>query len=216
MAIVIGASTNAGIGGGDYCIISANWGFNPGSQRLYCLGSWEPHETYYRPSETLNLTLYAPGPTYGVTPTEDCVDADTINAYVDPAACGDTFLGLSGNWWVTGYSFSKDDAAMPGQESWSLTRWKNLSYPDPDAQTTAYPTHVMRGISEGQGTLNAGLRFAAGTTIVSSQTGNVSAGGFGRADTLYIGVIDQVGGGSSTPGETGQGSATLNYTQLYI
>lgn len=216
MAIVIGAASNAGIANGNYCVLSVNWGYNPGAQRLYCLGSWSPYETYYRPTETLNLTIYAPGPTYNVEPTQDCVDANTIAAYVDPAACGDeTYDGFDGQWWVTGYSYNKDDASMPGQETWSLTRWKDLTTADPNPATTTEPSYVMRNISEGQGTLNAGLSFLA-AGLVQSTTGNVSAGGFGRADTVYIGTIDQVGGGSSTAGETGQGSATLNYTQLYI
>jgi hypothetical protein len=212
MAIVIGAATQVSFEGA--CVISANWGYNPNVQRLYCIGEWIPDEdhVYYRPTETLNLTIYSPGPTYDTSPSETCADANSISASVSPAACGGSFGSLTGNWLVNSYSFSKDDASLPGQESWSLTRWKDLNSTPP----TNYiePTYVLRGISEGQATGNAGVVFTGST--VETETGNVSAGGFGRADTLEVGVVSQVGGGSSTAGDTGQGSASMPYTPLYL
>ena len=216
MAIVIGAATQASLAGGDYCVLSVNWGYNPNVQRLYCLGEWVATEerTFYRPTETLNMTIYAPGPVHSVPPTTECADANTIQASVDPAACGDeTYDAFSGDWWVTSYSYTKDDASLPGQESWSLTRWKGLN--TLTTGNTIEPTYVMRGIAEGQGTVpESGIVFSGFT--VETQTGNVSAGGFGRADTLQVGVVESVGGGSSTAGDTGQGSASIPYTPLYI
>jgi hypothetical protein len=73
----------------------------------------------------------------------------------------------------------------------------------------------MRGIVEGQGTLNAGLSFEPGTRV-ESQSGSVSAGGFGRADIVYNGTITAVGGGSSASGDTGNGSANIPLTPMYI
>lgn len=213
MAIVIGAATQVSFYGA--CVTSANWGYSPNIQRLYCIGSWVPSEarTTYRPTETLNLTIYSPGPTHSVSPTTSCEDANGVSASITPAACGDAYGSMGGNWLVTSYSYTKDDATMPGQESWSLTRWKNLATSSPS--NTVYPTYVMRGISEGQATdSSAGIVFQG--TTVSTFTGNVSAGGFGRADTLLLGVISQVGGGSSAAGYTGQGSASIPYTPLYI
>lgn len=212
MAIVIGAATQVSFGGA--CAISANWGYNPNTQRLYCIGEWTPRDelTYYRPTQTLNLTIYAPGPSYSTEPTTSCADANTISASVSPAACGGSIdADASGSWHVTSYSYSKDDATLPGQESWSLTKWQNVPSP---GTNSVEPTYVMRGISEGQATSNAGVSFTGNT--VSTSTGNVSAGGFGRADTLDIGVVSNVGGGSSSSGDTGQGSASIPYTPLYI
>lgn len=210
-SIIIGAATQVSFNGA--CAISANWGYNPNPQRLYCIGSWSPFQTYYRPTETLNITIYAPGPSYDVTPTEECADANTIGASISPAACGDeNYPTLAGQWMVTGYSFSKEDASLPGQESWSLTRWTDLA--STPFQNTVEPTYVMRGISEGQSTPNAGIDFVGET--VDSYSGNVSAGGFGRADTLAAGVVERVGGGSSAAGDTGQGSVSIPYTPLYI
>lgn len=212
MAIVIGAATQVDFSGA--CVVSANWGYNPNVQRLYCIGEWVPDDSrvYYRPTETLNLTIYAPGPTYSTSPTTSCADANSISAGIDPAACGGSFGSLTGSWLVTSYSYTKDDATLPGQESWSLTRWKNLNS-EPSSNFTE-PTYVMRGISEGQATPEAGIIFTGST--VETQTGSVSAGGFGKADTLEIGVVSQVGGGSSAVGDTGQGSASIPYTPLYI
>lgn len=213
MAIIIGAATEVSFGGA--CVISANWGYNPNVQRSYCLGEWLPRDefTFYRPTQTLNLTIYAPGPSYSVSPTQSCSDANSISASISPSACGGSAGGdVSGSWLVSGYSYTKEDAALPGQESWSLTRWKGV--PSPSSGNYIEPTYVMRGISEGQATGNAGITFSGDT--VETLAGNVSAGGFGRADILEVGVITSVGGGSSAAGDTGQGSASIPYTPLYI
>jgi len=212
MAIVIGAASQVEFAG--TCVISANWSYSPNVQRLYCIGEWIPSQerTFYKPTESLNLTVYSPGPTHQIEPTQDCQDANGVTASIDPAACGETFNAFSGEWLVTSYSYTKDDATLPGQESWSLSRWKNFSTSNPP--NTVEPTYVMRGISEGQSDGNSGITFQ-GTTVETS-TGNVSAGGFGKADRLEMGVITSVGGGSSAAGDLGQGSASIPYTQLYI
>jgi len=210
MAIVIGAATQVSFAGA--CVLSANWSYNPNVERLYCIGEWVPSQVFYRPTESLSLTIYAPGPTYDVAPSTSCVDANTISASVTPAACGESYPAMSGSWLVNQYSYSKEDAAMAGQETWSLTRWKSLSSSLPGG--TIEPTYVLRGIAEGEGTMNAGIVFE-GTTI-TSYNGSVSANSFGRADTVYIGVVSLVGGGSSAAGETGQGSVSIPYTPLYI
>lgn len=214
MAIVIGAATQVSFGSA--CAVSANWGYSPNIQRLYCIGEWTPSNarTFYRPTESLNITIYAPGPSYSTDPTQSCADANTISASVNPATCGGQSVdAFSGQWMVTSYSYSKEDATMPGQESWSMTRWQGLTTSSP--QNAIDPTHVMRGIAEGQATPNdSGVTFTGAT--VQTFTGTVSAGGFGRADTLDMGVVTNVGGGSSAVGVTGQGSASIPYTPLYI
>jgi len=215
MAIVIGAATTVSFY--NTCVVSANWGYNPNVQRLYCIGEWTPSDdrTYYRPTETLNLTVYSPGPTHTVNPTTSCTDANTVSASVNPAACGAAFSSLTGAWMVSSYSYSKDDASMPGQESWSLTRWKSLNATPPNNYIE--PTYVMRGITEGSASdpiANTGIVFTGST--VASYTGSVSAGGFGKADVMYVGVVESIGGGTITAGETGQGSASMPYTPLYL
>jgi hypothetical protein len=213
MAIVIGAATQVDFYG--RCAISAQWGYNPNTQRLYCIGEWAPREdlTFYKPTQTLNLTIYAPGPTYPTAPSEGCENANEVDAGVTPAACGGNVGGdISGSWFVNSYSYTKDDANMPGQESWSLQRWQNVPAPSTGG-TFVEPTYVMRGISEGQGTPYSGIVFNGGTVTIS--TGQVSAGGFGKADDLEAGVVASVGGGASDT-SIGQGSASIPYTPLYI
>jgi hypothetical protein len=205
MAIVIGAATIVQFVGA--CVVSASWGYNPNPQRLFCLGEWTPRTTLIKPTRTLNLVVYSPGPSYSTQPTTSCTDANRISASIAPAACGGSFPSMSGSWWVTGYSFSKDDAQMPGQESWSLTDFKAGS-------GNENPTYVLRGISDGQGTPNAGITFT-GSTIESS-SGSVSAGGFGQAYEILTGVVSRVGGGDGSVGTTGTGNVSIPYTPLYI
>ena len=203
MAIIIGANTHVSFGSG--CVISVNWGLSPNSQRLYCLGSWNPFITINKPTSTLSVTCYAPGPSYGTAPTLSCTNANTMSAGVTPGSCGGGGgSGVAGSWYVTSYSYSKDDAIMPGQESWSMMQYTGENL----------PSYVLRGVAEGAGTDNSGIVIQNETA--SSSTGSVSAGGFGRADTLRAGTISSVGGGSSGAGETGQGSASIPYTPLYI
>lgn len=203
MAIIIGAATTVNFMGA--CVTSANWGASPNNQRLYCLGSWDPHLTISKPTETLSLTIYAPGSSYSTVPTTSCANANTVTASIAPTACGGSANGpTSSSWYVTSYSYSKEESSMPGTESWSLQQWIGLQ-----------PSYVMRGITDGQATNNAGITFSS-TDAVGSATGSVSAGGFGRADSLTTGVVSSVGGGSSTAGDTGQGSANIPYTDLYI
>lgn len=203
MALVIGAATTVSFGGA--CVTSVNWGGNPNNQRLFCLGSWTPHLVISKPTSTLSVSIYAPGPSYETSPTTGCHNANTIGASVNPGSCGGGGAGgVGGSWYVTSYSYSKDDATMPGTESWSMQQWVG----------SLQPSYVMRGITEGQGSPNSGISFASIDGIVT--TGSVSAGGFGRADDLNIGVVASVGGGSSAAGATGQGSASISYTDLYI
>lgn len=202
MGIVIGAGTTAEFSGA--CIVSASWSVSQNTQRLYCLGSWTPDNSIDRPTQTLNFTVYSPGPTYTTAPTTECTDANMISASISPAACGGSAGDLSGDWFVTSYSFSKDDAILPGQESWSMQQWIGTTPPD----------YVIRGTAEGSGTETAGIEFEGDTTEGSS--GSVSAGGIGRADTVTIGVVSSVGGGSDVEGETGTGSVSIPYTPLYL
>ena len=101
MSIVIGAGTSVGFYGA--CVVSANWGYNPNTQRLYCVGEWSPSYTYDKPTETLSLVIYSGtgGPVYDTSPTESCANATQVSASIDPAACGDAVASISGDWWVS-------------------------------------------------------------------------------------------------------------------
>ena len=207
MAVIIGFSTVASFGGA--CVISANWGASPNTQRFYCLGNMTPHMSISKPTETLNLSVYSGhSNTFDASPSSGCDDADgPIVASISPAACDGAVAGMSGNWFLQSYSYQKDDSAMPGQESWGLIRWI-------EGVGGVAPSYILKGISEGQGTANCGITFDGAT--VSSFTGSVSAGQIGRADTIQMGQVGSIATGSNAAGETGQGSASIQYTQLYI
>jgi len=209
MAVIIGAGTTVSFYSA--CVISANWGYNPNTQRLYCIGEWTPTFTYDRPTETLSLSIYSGtgGPSYDTTATTTCVDANQLSASVTPAACGASVGSVSGPWFGNSYGYSKDDPQLPGQETWGMQKWVG----------SILPTYVLRGISEGSGTTlgtgaNPGITYIGTTT--NSQSGNVTANGVGRHDFLTVGVVGNVGGGSSTGGLIGQGSVSMPYTPLYV
>lgn len=206
MAIIIGAGTIVSFAGA--CVISANWNYNPNVQRLYCLGSWSPYQSLARPTETVSLTIYAPGPSYNIPASEVCEDvSDEVSVSVSPAGCGTALGGVSGQWGITSYSYSKGDPQAPGQESWSFTRWVGDNVPD----------HVIRGISEGSATdpiVNTGIIFEGATS--EGTTGSVSAGAVGNADKTYYGVVAVIGGGTSARGEIGSGSASVPLTPLWL
>lgn len=206
MAIIIGAGTIASFAGA--CVISVSWGYSPNTQRLYCLGSWSPHQSLDRPTETVSLSIYAPGPSYNIPASDACENVSSdVSVSVSPGGCGTPLGGVSGNWGITSYSYSKDDPQAPGQESWSFTRWVGENVPD----------YVIRGISEGSATdpiVNTGIVFEGTTSEGTS--GNVSAGGVGRADKTYYGVVAVIGGGTSARGKIGSGSASIPLTPLWL
>jgi len=214
MSIVIGATTTVSFPYGE-CVVSVSWGYNPNVQRLYCLGSWDVFDTIEKPTETFNVTIYAPGSSMNVLPTGECANASPlITASVSPTVCGDPVPGVSGDWYLTSYGFNKDDPVGPGQETWSMTRWVA-------GGSTPLPTYVIRGIAEGQasnvdGVVNSGVIFTGITT--EATTGSVSAGAVsvGRAYTNTVGQVVSVGGGTNAGGETGTASVSIPYTPLWL
>jgi hypothetical protein len=204
MGIIIGAMTTISFSQGT-CVTQASWSASPNTQRLYCVGSWTPYDTIEKPTETLNLTVYSPGNSFDITPSTSCEIASQATASIDPAGCGGGSEGpTSTSWHVNSYSFSKDDAQMPGTESWSMMQYIGTNTPD----------YVLRGISEGSASGDAGITFTGSTT--TSAQGSVSAGQVGRSDELILGQVSSVGGGSSTQGEIGQGSVSIPLTPMWL
>jgi len=219
MGVIIGAATTVSFSSGHATQVS--WTINPNVQRAYVLGQWGPYEPAQikSPTETMNVTVYTPGPTYSTEPTDECVLANQIAASVSPAGCGSGSDGPSStNWYVNSYSCSKGDPRQPGSESWSLQQYVTLG----DAGVRL-PTYVLRGISEGSATgeeavgvvaPKAGVVFEG--TADSGTTGSVSAGQIGRSDNQFTGVISQVGGSTCGTGDIVSSSCSIPYTPLYI
>lgn len=204
MGVIIGAGTQVT---GFANAISVNWGASPNTQRLYVLGSSEAYITIKKPTANFSVTVYSKGPSFPVPPSVNCGAASTISAGVSPGACGcpSTGPGVTGSWYLTSYSYSKDDPNMPGQESFSMMQYIV-------GGGAVAPNVVIRGIAEGTWSDNAGI---SGEEDGVASTGSVSAGGIGRADSLSVGTVTSVGGGSDAKGATGQGSASIPYTPIY-
>jgi len=201
MGIIVGAGT---IVTGFANAISANWGGSMNSQRIYVLGKSTAYITIKKPTATLSVTCYSPGPKIDIKASGSCSPASTCAGGVTPGACGGCGGGgdgVTGSWYLTSYSYNKMDPIIPGQESFSMMR-----YLDP------VPTIVLRGPAEGSWSPNSGI---TGDPDGSATTGSVSAGGLGRADTLEVGIASAAGGGSAAVGDTGQGSVSVPYTPIY-
>ena len=230
MAIIIGAGTTYSFDyQGNGCVVSANWGYSPNNQRVYCLGSWSAAYNFARPTENLSFTMYSPSAFYAITPSTECENVTDINASVAPAACGagSTELAVDGFWALTGYNYSKDDPNLPGQETWNMTRWVAC---DTCSPTVPAPNYVLRGVSDGQGTADGAIGSVGGNDDLilisgvilnaadstSSRSGSVSGGQVGRGDVIYTGTAKQVGAGSAATGIIGNGSANIPLTPLWI
>lgn len=217
MAVIIGAGTtvSADMWPASACVISANWAYNPNSQRLYCLGEWAAYDTIKRPTQTLNIVIYSQGSiSQDIQASTSCTTITdvAVGASVTPASCAGAVAPFSYNDWViVSYGYSKDDPLLSAQESWGLQRWAT------GAGITA-PSHVIRGIAEGSVTIDvegeAGMVFS-GATDEGTQ-GSVSAGAVGRADTTKTGVVTAAGNSQSVSGHIGTGSVSVPYTPLWL
>ena len=99
MAIIIGTGTIVSFYGA--CVASAQWSAAQNTQRLYCLGQIDAEFVYNKPTETLNLTIYAgTGPDdHDVGASTTCDIPNTVTASLTAAACGGgSSVSLSGNW----------------------------------------------------------------------------------------------------------------------
>lgn len=235
--IVIGFGTNVTGLFADACVTSLNWGYNPESQRLYCLGSMTAAFVVQRPIETISLTVYSDATT-GVTnaidvrPSEDCGGLADYNIGVTFGNCvgqqpDDIVDSYSSPWYLTSYAFSKEEPNMPGQETWSFQRWVTLdgssipSYPRTVGNTeylaAAQPTVILRNVSEGQTTSQSVTGVTLDNdTVIYSRSGSVSAGQIGNADDMEIGTVEWVGDPQYSAGDTETGSASIALNPMWL
>lgn len=209
MGVIIGGATTVAFGA-NCCAVSAQWGMSANRQDVYCLGSYVPNSVYsiLKPQTTLNLTVYSPGPSHSVPGSSSCENATTLTASVNPAGCkgtGGGGAGVSGEFWVVGYSYSKQSKDTPGQESWSLVRYEEANGVSPT---------VLRGTATGQGTSGSGITFGANPT--SGTAGSISANSIGTSDDITAGIVTKVGAGEGSDADGGSGNASIPYNVLYI
>lgn len=225
MGVIIGFGTDVTGIFSNACAVSAQWGVNPNTQRLYCLGSFSAYRTVEKPTETLSVTVYSPsggsgiGP-YSITPSTSCSTPTSITAGVNPASCDVEVTSFSYNdWQLTSYSYNKSDPQMIGQETWGLTRWIDGSNPS----ESPAPTVLLRGITEGSANVAFGVTDGSivgitfdMTSVLESMTGSISAGQQGNADRSFTGVVTAVGNPSAGAGDICSGSANITFTPLWL
>lgn len=226
MAVVIGSATSVVFGSGtssssSVCVISAQWGYSPNNQDAFCLdGVGDPitNRAVFKPEKTLSLTVYAPGPTYLTPLTKNCTTAvSTLSATVTPGLCSGTGGGVTDTGWVvTAYSYSKETKDSTAQESWSLVKY--LGFGVGNITSLVAPTAVLRVSAQGQSSEGSSTGIVFSTILpVAATAGSISVGSLGKADTMTIGTVSQVGGGGGvTTTPAGTGSAQMAYNPVYV
>jgi len=211
MAVIIGFGTTVGGAFSGSCATSVNWGLAPNVQRLYCLGSTDVHASIEKPQENVSVTIYqGTGPTIDITPSTTCDDITSTTVTIDPASCGGSIGGISGNWYLSSYNYTKGDPNLDGTESYSFTRWVA-------GGATPAPDHVIRNMADGQATQTTGCGIDFyGTPSITGLTGSVAAGGTGTAQTTYFGTVQNVGGASIGAGNIESGSANGPLQPLWV
>ena len=230
MGVILGTMTTVVVGGVNTGFQSVNWNINRQPNRLWQLGSWAPWATQVGTTVTISITTYAGAlAAQELRASTSCEtspaskDISISAESCDPATEVDVEYE---NMFLTSYSYSKGDAIGFGTESWSFQKWIESGVGG-DFMTMPEPTYVLQGTTEGSksgNVTNLGLEFfsdgdVGGSHIVEGQQGSVSAGfpGVGNADTIQLGLVNQVGGGSlEDGGKTGQSSATIPHQPLYI
>jgi len=236
MAVIIGAGTtvvstqfpNEGI-------VSVQFGFSPQVERLFQLGSFDPYDSTIQKTRTLSLNVYGSRPAGGggsvplsVPPSVTCDDAGVVNITVNPASCVGSLLPFAKDYFVTGYSYSKDNLGF-GQETWSFTS-------KPEIPGFTGTIVMLRGIAEGTIATGPGIMTSAdmGITVdelasndsfgapIEGESGSVQAGtpGLGNFDIQRFVIVTQIGGsvGKSTSidGFSGQTSIQIPMTPVFI
>jgi len=196
--------------------ISVNTGAGFQQQILYQLSSVDPvYDVIIQAQETVNISIYAPGPGYNTQSSLNCEPANSISLSVDPGFCGSPVQGASinGNFYVSNYTYSKNRDTY-GIETWSLIAAPKFM----DANLNVlYESIFLRGVALGSSTDGeTGVSFAQ--TVPGEHVSiNVSAGfpGVGQANTAHYGIVASVGGGAGAGPSDGQASVNIPYTSIY-
>jgi len=230
MGVILGVMTTVSIDGDNTGFQSVNWNINRQPNRLWQLGSWAPWKTQVGTTVTISVTSYAGALAVQTlrasTSCEISPASKTIAISADSCDPATTVDVSYANMFLTSYSYSKGDAVGFGTESWSFQKWIESGVSG-DFLVMPEPTYILQGTTEGSKSGNVtslGLVFfsdgeVGGSHIVEGQQGSVSAGfpGVGNADTIQLGLVKQVGGGSlEDGGRTGQSSATIPHQPLYV
>jgi hypothetical protein len=163
-----------------------------------------------------------------VNPSTSCTDAGTTNITITPAACGGSLTPFSDSFFVTSYSYQKENNGY-GQETWAFTS-------KPEIPGYGGTIVMLRGIAEGQISTGDGVMSSTlmGVTVdeaasndslgaaIEGESGSVQAGtpGLGNYDVQRYVIVTAVGGstgrGAAVDGYSGQASIQIPMNPVYI
>lgn len=216
MPFVISAGVNiTGFGTG---FQSVNLSLTPNIQRLYELGQTLPFDKNITRQTTATINKYSgQGTTYDVQAQNaaNCLEENYLTIGITAANCGGSVVDVQDDYWIQGYSYSKDI------QGWGIESYTLITRPEVIGGDGA-TVRMLRGTAEGQTTTDGGAEtgivFAASPTV-DGQTIEVTAGnpGIGRANNVIFGEVITVGGGTGkADGRDGNGNVTIPYAPIYI
>lgn len=236
MPVIIGAGTTVEspqfVNGG---VVSVQFGFEPQVERLYQLGSFTPYDSSLTTTRTMSVNVYGSKPNgtggsvpLSVAPSDSCVDIESTLINVNPASCVASILPSVGSYFLTSYSYSKDNLGY-GQETWSFTS-------KPTVEGYAGTIVTLRGIAEGtiiygdgtmlpeyQGvTIDTAASNDSNSDPILGESGNVTAGpvGVGSYDIQRYIIATSVGGSrgrhADIDGQVGNASVNIPLTTVFL
>jgi hypothetical protein len=242
MVIIIGAATTveSDIWPLMDGLISVNYSFTPGIQRLWQLGSFSPFDTFIPYVTSLSITAYGRriDNTGGsiqvpIPPATDCSEASFHTMVINPATCVVSSSTIQDEFFVTSYGYDKP-AFGYGIESWSFTT--RPVYSDVQQRRTAV---MLRGTAEGTMSVGQGFiedeqfvgividnnasNFRLNPTVpITSVQGSVQAGNssFGVQDTTRHIIVTQIGNSMGLNDEinglSGKVAITIPVNPIYL
>ncbi len=211
------------------------FGFNPQVTRLWELGSFSPYDSFVQKTRTLTIGVYGSRPDGGggssqvsVEPSITCVDAGTVYVTINPASCVSSLSSFAENYFVTGYSYQKENLGY-GQETWTFTS-------KPVIPSYSGSIVMLRGIAEGQIATGDGIMTSGDMGVVVDETasndslganiegesGSIQAGspGLGNYDVQRFVIVSTVGAsiGKATTidGLSGQANIQIPMNTVFL
>lgn len=213
MAFIIGAGTTTSLAGVQTVSVTQT----PSIQYQYVLGQAAPYFKLITTQTQISITTYGgQGYSTALPVSTDCNDASTVSFTVSPGSCVGTATGVSGDFFISGYSYSKEIEGF-GTQTYNLVDKPIITV---EGQTAIFPEPIMlRGQSTGQAVNQPITGITFGGTTTPGIGIQVSAGfpGIGNSDESIAGEVSAISPGIFfQPGQRGNGSVTVPYTPLYV
>lgn len=214
MAVIIGSATTVTNFEG---VVSINWNMSPNIQRLWQLGSFTPYDTIKKITQTLSVVVYAGGgPAIDIVNAAGCEDSPVkFNCTINAASCDTSVEAPSGDFYLSGYTYSKSGPQSPGQCTYNGQQWV-------ETVDNPLPSYVLCGGAEGTRSTDYDIHGVvfAGAPDAEGFQGSVSAGfpGIGNANVTEYGIVSAVGVApvAIANGKTANANVTVKHQPLWL